>query len=340
MNNEFLPARKKSAATDVSTDKEPSFAPPDKIAADEEVIDMSDAVDSSKLAVENKKGSGSKQPSKISTWLASVRSWWAGRSTRQRVIMLIAMLAVVLALIGVGYKLFFDKPATKPAPVAKTETKKAEPPKPTTEASHLTGPDGLAKLRNDGARDLDQFYNGSAYQRITQRYAPHNVYTSLGSLVALEKSKGYTSSTFAGFPRKNEKAVTPATAKTIDFAISSALYYAHYDYDAASNSYLRSEGGAPHKDERSGQQINPKVVIGLVLPQGIDPDGLHTTYGTVGSGKAYIFQDGGVTVGTWSKASDKQQLTFGDANGAPLALDPGQTWITVLGSETLIKYTP
>ncbi|HSX46728.1 MAG TPA: DUF3048 domain-containing protein, partial [Patescibacteria group bacterium] len=207
--------------------------------------------------------------------------------------------------------------------------------------AHVGGsPDGLAKLKADGVKDLDQFYNGGSYQRVNTRYAPHNVYTSLGSLIALQKSKGYNNSTFTGFPRKTEKSLTTPTAKTIDFAISSPLYFAHYDYDAATNSYKRSEGGKPHTDDKSGQQISPKVVIAIVTAQGIDSDGLHTTYETSGNGKAYIFQDGGVTEGTWSKDNDKSQIRFGDANSAPVALDPGQTWITVLGDASFVKYAP
>lgn len=207
--------------------------------------------------------------------------------------------------------------------------------------AHVGGsPEALAKIQTDGIKDLDQFYNGGPYQRITERYAPHNVYTSLGGLLALEKSKGFTSSSFTGFARKAEKASATPTAKTIDFSISGPLYNAHYDYDAASNSYLRSEGGLPHKDERSGKQLNPKVVIALVLPQGLDPDGIHTTYNTLGNGTAYIFQDGIVTQGTWSKASDKEQFRFGDANGSPLGLNAGQTWLSAVGATSDVVYKP
>ncbi len=159
-------------------------------------------------------------------------------------------------------------------------------------------------------------------------------------MLDLEKSKGYTSSNFTGFLRKADKPVASPTAKSIDFAISGPLYNAHYDYDAASNSYLRSEGGTPHTDERSGQQIKPKVVIALVMPKGLDPDGIHTTYATIGSGTAYFFQDAMVVQGTWSKASDKEQFRFVDGNGSPMALNAGQTWISVVGAATDVSYAP
>jgi hypothetical protein len=74
------------------------------------------------------------------------------------------------------------------------------------------------------------------------------------------------------------------------------------------------------------------------MPYSIQADGLHSDYSTTGSGRAYIFQDGTATVGTWSKAGSKDQLLIGDANGSPLALNAGQTWITVVKSEGSVTY--
>lgn len=207
--------------------------------------------------------------------------------------------------------------------------------------AHVGGSaEALAKIRNEGIKDLDQSFNGGAYHRISQRYAPHNVYTSLSSLLALEKSKGWTSSTFTGFTRKADKVITPPTARAIDLAISGPLYNVHYDYDAATNTYLRTLAGVPHKDERSGLQLSPKVVIALVMPQGISSNGIHTTYNSLGSNTAYFFQDGAVTVGTWTKPSDKEQFSFADAGGAVQALNAGQTWITIVGAPTAVTYVP
>ncbi len=117
--------------------------------------------------------------------------------------------------------------------------------------------------------------------------------------------------------------------------ISSYLYNVHYDYDPATNSYKRSEGAAPHVDERSGAQLSPKVVVALVMGRGIASDGQHTNYGTVGSGHMYVFQDGVSTEGTWSKADRKAQFTFTDSGGAPIKLNAGQTWITIVDAGTV-----
>jgi hypothetical protein len=198
--------------------------------------------------------------------------------------------------------------------------------------------EALAQVRSGAFKDLDQFFNPGAYQRVSTRYAPHNLYTSRAALLNLQNQKGWGSSTFTGFPRKSEKASPNPTARSIDFSISGYLYNSHYDYDATTNTYKRSEGGKPHTDERSGAQLSPKVVIAVVMHHGYA--GIYSTYTDLGSDKAYIFQDGTVTEGIWEKPNRNTQIRFGEANGSPLALDAGQTWITLVSSPSEVVYKP
>jgi hypothetical protein len=204
--------------------------------------------------------------------------------------------------------------------------------------AHVGGSaEGLALVRAN--KDLDQFFNPAPYHRVSTRIAPHNMYSDVNKLRELQVSKGWNKSDFKGFARKAKGTPSSApNAKTIDFNISGALYNSHYDYDAATNAYLRSEGGKPHMDERSAKQISADVVIGLVMTQG--KNGIYTTYSTIGTGTAYIFQDGVSTIGTWSKTANNSQFTFKDANGAELKLNPGKTWMTVVGSTDRITYKP
>lgn len=199
-------------------------------------------------------------------------------------------------------------------------------------------PDALNQIKALQIKDLDQFKNSASYMRVTSRFAPHNLYTSMDKINALMNAKGYTTSTFTGFTRKAEAANQTPNVKSIDFSISSFFYNVHYDYDAATNSYKRYEGGKPHTDEKSGIQIAPKVVIALVMKKGIASDRLHSTYVTTGSGPMYVFQDGILTTGTWSKAERHQQFVFTDATGKPLALNPGQTWLSVVDSTSKVTY--
>lgn len=186
----------------------------------------------------------------------------------------------------------------------------------------------LNEVRNGSYRDIDEFFNGGYYYRSTDRYAPHNVYTTSAKLDALNAAKGYTSSTFTGFTRKDSVAATTPTATSINVTISSALYNSSYTYNKATNTYDRSEGGAPHIDREAGQ-ISPRVVVVMTIPeQTVLQDGYREQIDAIGSGKAVIFQDGTVQQVTWSKASMKDQIKFTDANGKDVPLARGQTWLT------------
>lgn len=207
--------------------------------------------------------------------------------------------------------------------------------------AHVGGSaEALAQIRTENIKDLDYAFNSGAYQRVNNRYAPHNVYTSRANLLGIHNAKGWNISTFIGWTRKDEKASATPTAKSIDFAISGFLYNPHFDYDPTTNSYKRSQAGKPHIDEKSGIQISPKVVVAIVVPKGIHPDGVHTTYATHGSGKAYFFQDGIVTEGIWEKKDRKSEMRFGDVNGSPFALNRGNTWISVIGEAGSVTYAP
>jgi hypothetical protein len=116
----------------------------------------------------------------------------------------------------------------------------------------------------------------------------------------------------------------------------------NYQYDPVLNSYKRSEGGAAMVDANTGQQLEPKVVIAIVVPWtdgALDSSGAYyTDYSDIGSGTAYVFQDGIVTQGTWEKSSQTSQIQFISSSGAPIQLNAGQTWITAVGSVSEVSY--
>ncbi|HUA13012.1 MAG TPA: DUF3048 domain-containing protein [Candidatus Sulfotelmatobacter sp.] len=205
--------------------------------------------------------------------------------------------------------------------------------------AHVGGsPEALSDISTWNVKDLNQFYNGSYYTRISSRQAPHNVYTSLSELHQLEVAKGYTTTNFSGFPRTPANPAKVPNPTTISMNISSGAYNVTYTYNKASNSYDRSEGGQPMIDANTNKQISPKVVIGMIIPYSLESDGYHSQYGVIGGGQAYVFQDGTLTIGTWSKSSNSSQIKFTQNNGQTLRLIPGQTWITALGSSSEISY--
>jgi hypothetical protein len=208
--------------------------------------------------------------------------------------------------------------------------------------AHVGGsPDALSNISAWGTKDMNQFSNGSYYHRVSSRAAPHNVYTGINTLNDLESKKGF-SSTYTGFVRKKEAASKTPNATSIGFSLSGPTYDPHYDYDATTNSYKRSEAGKPHIDAGTNTQISPKVVIAIVVPLSrgaLDSSGAYySNYTVTGTGTAYVFQDGIVTQGTWSKPDTKSALSFTAADGTHLALNPGQTWISAVTGAGAVSY--
>lgn len=197
--------------------------------------------------------------------------------------------------------------------------------------AHVGGSlNALNTIRNGSYRDIDEFFNSQTYWRANDRYAPHNVYTSFAKLDALNAAKGYTSSTISGFERKDSTPSNAPTAANIDVTISGPTYNSHYDYDPATHSYLRSQGREAHVDREEGR-IAPQVVVVIRVAMSLQmEDGYREQITTTGSGEATIFQDGIATPATWHKDSAATQFTFTDAEGKPIPLNRGQTWITAI----------
>jgi hypothetical protein len=188
----------------------------------------------------------------------------------------------------------------------------------------------LREIRNGHYRDIDQFFNDGSYWRATDRYAPHNVYTSFAKLDALNKAKGYKTSTFKGFTRIDGKArKTPKVSKiTID--ISGPLYNTTYTYDKVHNRYNRFLAGTPHKDREAGA-ITPSVVVAMKVDMTrVFEDGYREDIKAIGSGQAIIFQNGSALKVAWHKPTRVSPITFTDTKGNDVPLIRGQTWIAAV----------
>jgi hypothetical protein len=188
----------------------------------------------------------------------------------------------------------------------------------------------LSEVRNGNYRDIDQFFNYQYYWRSTDRYAPHNVYTSFEKLDALNTAKNYTSSTFQGFTRVDAKIPEVPTASTVNVIISSALFNSSYTYNKTTNSYDRSQGGEAHMDREDGQISPSSVIVMNVDESSVFEDGWRENINTIGEGVVTIFQNGTFTKGTWHKTSKTSQLTFTDETGKDIPLIRGQTWLTAI----------
>ncbi len=205
--------------------------------------------------------------------------------------------------------------------------------------AHVGGSyNALESVRSDSQRDLDQFFNPDTYWRSSDRYAPHNVYTSGAKLDELNQAKGYNESVFTSFKRADGKPSEEPNASTIYVNFSSALFNTGYAYHKESNTYLRSLGGEAHNDREEGQLAPDVLVVMKVETQSRGGTDGYQDLVTTGSGQAYVFQNGTVSEVTWRKDSANEPLQLLDGEGTPVTLNRGQTWIAAITSTGSVSW--
>lgn len=133
-----------------------------------------------------------------------------------------------------------------------------------------------------------------------------------------------------------------------------ADYNVVYSYNSENNTYLRSYGGGDAhevyacastdlgeknpEDACSLTQVAPSVVVAMVVKESRAADNYHEDITAIGSGDAYIFQNGTVIEGTWKKSSAADQIKFTDEKGNEIKLAPGQTFITAVPTYGSVDY--
>lgn len=200
--------------------------------------------------------------------------------------------------------------------------------------AHVGGPgDALARMRDGKHKDMDEFLNTQTFWRSKNRYAPHNVYTNFTILSALGSSKGWNSSNFEGFSRKEDSPAKEKNATQIQVNISGFSYNSTYVYQENCNCYLRSQAGVTHTDA-DGTQISTKTLIVLKMENKLAADRYHNTYRNIGSGVAIVFQDGVAQEAKWVKSSEDSPLILQNNDGSNFKINRGQSWIVAVGNST------
>lgn len=125
----------------------------------------------------------------------------------------------------------------------------------------------------------------------------------------------------------------------IFFAPGYDKYDVEWSYDATDDSYKRTNGGVPQLDLEAKQQLTAKnVVVQFTKITGpVDEHG-HLLYGTIGTGKALIFQDGKAIEGTWSKKSRIGRTTYFDDKSKEVKFNRGPIWIEVIPDQKQVTY--
>ena len=168
---------------------------------------------------------------------------------------------------------------------------------------------------------------GGAYFRNNSRPAPHNLFTSSNALRNAGGSAG-------GSPVDLFQIRRPGTAlPNASQAASSATV--RYDsttvsYSWTGSGWARTQDGAAFRDT-AGARVAPETVIVQFTRYGVSPADANSPEAiATGTGEAWIFTEGRLIRGTWSKPQARNVTVYRDANGAEIELLPGRVWICLL----------
>lgn len=205
-----------------------------------------------------------------------------------------------------------------------------------------------------------------AYYRANDRQAPHNLYVHLPQLlelkapanqgnpapifnfrkVATSPSTATTSSTTTTTSKKSSSTTTtiapPTTTTTLPgsptpgFSLDFGGVNVDYVWNPATKGWSRLQVDQTHPRAKSatldtaGVQVSPENVIVQFIDYGQSPSDSRSPMAlTVGSGKVLVFSDGRVVSGTWSRPSADKPTTYTAADGTPILLTPGRTWVAL-----------
>jgi len=198
--------------------------------------------------------------------------------------------------------------------------------------------DALASISKYGVKDIP--HSNTYYWRDSKGRSiasEHTLYSSTEKLYAYAESEGYdiNTSDFSAMTFKDDLAA-PSPTPNVDINFSSASYTVRWVFDLGTNCYKRFMAGVEHRDRNTGTQINVKnIVIQRVnrTYKAQSSGKQNWVYSNIGTGTAWVLQDGKVIEATWKKASLTDRTKYYDSTGAEIKFNVGRTWYEIIPSD-------
>jgi len=208
----------------------------------------------------------------------------------------------------------------------------------------LAGRYGSTADKIDNWEHIDQGSNGKYFyrdqDRINSGYAyEHTLFTTGEKLQQVVDAKGYNTPTEATYGLQFKDGATVSGEKaeeiTIKFKGGKSTIL---KYDAATGRYNLNMHGTEHIDGNTGEAVTFKNVIAIYTKQWYHSDGMHKFYDTIGSGEGYAAMNGQIVPIKWSRESLRSPYIYTLADGTPLNLDVGTSYIALVGIKNPIAY--
>jgi hypothetical protein len=184
--------------------------------------------------------------------------------------------------------------------------------------------------------ELSYDWNPQLYTRVPDRPAPDNIFTPTETIYAADTGEA-TPPPDDVFVFRAAGADLPATAidaSGVTYTFGGSGVPVTFTWDPELKGWRRDQNGTPHVD-KAGADIAPENLI--IQNVNYVDSGARDVAGNpvpeaqlVGEGDVLVFTRGKAIPGRWSRAGADDVTTFTDTEGDPIALTPGQTWISLL----------
>ncbi|MEK7119099.1 MAG: DUF3048 domain-containing protein [Patescibacteria group bacterium] len=216
----------------------------------------------------------------------------------------------------------------------------------------------LCQIDTYKIKDMDQF--GISFPTCYRNYdrldhpvaTEHTMVCVTDKLLKLASERGWTNVDAKGVPwdknfeqwkfkddAKEADRGASLSAKFVAWKGYEAEYGVRWDYDPKQNRFLRVNGGAPHMDLETKEQLWAKtVIIQFARETGPVDEHAHLLYNNVGKGDGLMLVDGKAIKITWSKPVRTDRTKFFDAVGGEVPINRGPVWIELLPIGTPVAY--
>jgi hypothetical protein len=192
-----------------------------------------------------------------------------------------------------------------------------------------------ARVREANLKDVGYDAASGFYYRAGDRSAPSNLMLKSTAEVMSQPNDG-SSPPPALFtyraPDQQLAHLKPLGAVRVTYGTSAGSAPVEYRWDGAG--WARFQKGTPHVDANGVQFAPPNVIIQFT---NYVSSGVNDQFGKpipeaqfVGEGEAWVLTNGGVVGARWQKPSLDAVTTYTDADGNPIGLTPGKTWVAVV----------
>lgn len=174
------------------------------------------------------------------------------------------------------------------------------------------------------------FQEPSGSFRVSNRAAPHNLYGDTTAFRLLD-SRGAYDEPLAPLWNFGDLSADAAEASDIVTSFPQA-YQTSWSWNG--EEYEKSTEGTPHvylDADGESQQVTADTLVMLEMSISTQSGGANTTpvpvSNTVGEGVAWVFADGRMVKGTWSRSADSEWFTLTADDGSEMSVPAGRQWL-------------